>query len=234
MSGNNSTPNNGWVHLNVGGKVFQTTKETLSKYPESILARMVNGDLPSKKDETGAYIIDHDPENFHVILNYLRTSVLNLDGNKKVMKELFREAGFYNIQPLVTEIQKQVMEDLLREADLYNIGDDIREAVSAKRRNDSADPTSSNSKKSKADFPPENNAMNIDIKTMTGKTKSLTVRKDCTVATFKTMIQYSEGMPPDQQRLIFAGKQLEDEKTLSDYNIREGSTVHIVLSLKGC
>ncbi|KAI1705548.1 BTB/POZ domain-containing protein [Ditylenchus destructor] len=88
MSGTKPNQNSEWIRLNVGGKVFQTTKDTLSRHPGSFLACLVDGDLPSEKDETGAYLIDRDPEHFRTILNYLRSPVLNLDGNKKVMKEL--------------------------------------------------------------------------------------------------------------------------------------------------
>ncbi|CAF1409731.1 unnamed protein product [Adineta steineri] len=71
------------------------------------------------------------------------------------------------------------------------------------------------------------------VKTLTGKTMILNVNSQMNMLTIKELIQNVEGIPPDQQRLKFYGKKLEDHKTLSDYNISEKSTLHLILELRG-
>jgi len=73
----------------------------------------------------------------------------------------------------------------------------------------------------------------IFVKTLTGKTITMDLEDSDSISTIKQKIQDKEGIPADQQRLVFNGKQLEDDKTVGDYNIQAEANIHLVLRLKG-
>ena len=72
------------------------------------------------------------------------------------------------------------------------------------------------------------------VKTLTGKTVTLSVQPEHTVEQLKQKVQDKVGIPADEQRLVYAGMQLEDGRTVEDYNIRKESTLHVRLRLRGC
>jgi len=94
------------IKLNVGGKIYKTTLDTLKKDPDSMLCAMFSGRFELKVDEDdGAYFIDRDGELFRYILNYLRNGELLCPDDKTIQKELLKEALFYQIQGIIDQLQ---------------------------------------------------------------------------------------------------------------------------------
>ena len=98
------------VNLNVGGSRFSTSRQTLSLTPDSFFTSMLSGRIPTCRDETGALFIDRDPKLFSIILHFLRTKELDLNGVD--ISVLRHEAEFYGVTPLVKRLM--LCEDLDR------------------------------------------------------------------------------------------------------------------------
>merc|ERR1712000_407068 len=75
--------------------------------------------------------------------------------------------------------------------------------------------------------------MQIKVRTLTGKEIELDIEADYKVSRIKERVEEKEGIPPVQQRLIYGGKQMADEKTAADYQLEGGNTLHLVLALRG-
>ena len=82
-------------------------------------------------------------------------------------------------------------------------------------------------------FNDNNNGFQLFFKTLTGKTITLNAQSNYKIIYIKEMIKLKEGIPIDQQRLVYAGVALEEHRTLADYNIQKESTIHNVLRLRG-
>lgn len=90
--------------LNVGGSLYTTTLSTLTRYPDSMLGAMFSGKHPNSTDENGHIFIDRDGALFRIILNFLRSSKLNLPKNFPDLEQLQDEVDFYQIQPLIDQL----------------------------------------------------------------------------------------------------------------------------------
>ena len=92
------------INLNVGGTKFSTSRQTLTQIPDTFFTGLLSGRIMTFKDDTGAIFIDRDPQQFRVILNYLRNRSLSLEEPSVNLKELKHEAEFYGLAPLVRKL----------------------------------------------------------------------------------------------------------------------------------
>jgi len=96
-----------WIQLNVGGKILQTTRCTLTKDPNSMLYRMFSETSvwESATDQNGAYLLDRDPQYFNPLLNYLRHGDMIIDRNVNV-EGIIKEAEFFQVQGAIESAKK--------------------------------------------------------------------------------------------------------------------------------
>nr|XP_023029575.1 BTB/POZ domain-containing protein KCTD3 [Leptinotarsa decemlineata] len=90
------------LQLNVGGKRFSTSRQTLTSIPDTFFTALLSGRISSLRDEKGAIFIDRDPKIFSIVLNYLRTREIELNGTD--LRTLRHEAEYYNIAPLLRRL----------------------------------------------------------------------------------------------------------------------------------
>ncbi|XP_077996377.1 uncharacterized protein LOC144449677 [Glandiceps talaboti] len=94
------------VYLNVGGKLYTTSRSTLTRYPDSMLGAMFGGDFATQADSEGNVVIDRDGEMFRHVLNFLRTGNLRLPNEFDELDLLEDEADFYQIPDLITFVRE--------------------------------------------------------------------------------------------------------------------------------
>jgi hypothetical protein len=92
------------IKLDVGGTVFKTSLETLTKESDSMLASMFSGRFGMKAQDDGSFFIDRDPTHFRYILNFLRTGKIIVPDDAVVREELLLEANFYNVGPMLEKL----------------------------------------------------------------------------------------------------------------------------------
>ena len=113
------------ISLNVGGTSFATTRQTLMKYPDSLLAKICSTDVHVAKDSNGAYFIDRDPELFRLILNYLRTGYLRKLPPNHNLEDLEIEADYFGLSELLGVIREGIDDDNgSREVIIFDAGND--------------------------------------------------------------------------------------------------------------
>ncbi|KAF2074673.1 hypothetical protein CYY_004023 [Polysphondylium violaceum] len=112
-----------WISLNVGGRVFTTTRSTISRDKDSMLAKMFSENWDSAKDINGAYLIDRSPDYFSPILNFLRCGTITIDEGVNV-EGVYQEARFFNISGMIDKLAVMV-EGLKNKQDVFTRKDVI-------------------------------------------------------------------------------------------------------------
>ena len=108
------------INLNIGGRRFTTSLQTLTKDPDSMLAAMFSGKFEVKPSEDGAFFIDRDGKHFRFILNYLRDGELIVPEGATFLKELEADAKFYQIKGLLRELKDKIQECFEKSVILMN------------------------------------------------------------------------------------------------------------------
>eukprot|EP01027_Heterolobosea_sp_BB2_P017628 GEZU01024960.1.p1 GENE.GEZU01024960.1~~GEZU01024960.1.p1 ORF type:complete len:483 (+),score=114.94 GEZU01024960.1:153-1601(+) len=93
------------VKLDVGGKKYSTSLQTLTRYPDSMLGTMFSGRYPIEQDEDGTYFIDRDGKSFRYIISFLRDDKVSLPTEEYKLRQLLQEVNYYQIEPLEELIQ---------------------------------------------------------------------------------------------------------------------------------
>ena len=156
--------------------------------------------------------------------NYKLTLECNKDANQEVNREILKKV--YSTYKQLDELEAQNKE-------LKDTINRMQKEISMNKAM-SKEANDTDMKQKKSNFSYNCGLGQIFIKTLTERIIELNVEPNDTIEHVKAKVQDREGIPVDQQRLIFAGKQLENRRTLADYNVQRGDTLHLVLRLSGC
>ena len=111
-----------FIRINVGGSLFSTLRSTLTKEPDSMLARIINTTVPTDTDHDGNIFIDRNGDIFKIIINFLRTGNLRIEGSGWSKEELEEEAEYFMLQSLLHAIRRGPKDDGVRDLIIVNIG----------------------------------------------------------------------------------------------------------------
>lgn len=108
IDSSDATSSGNMIKLNIGGQIFQTTKSTLTKF-DGFLKAILESGIPTEKDDSGCIFIDRDAKHFRSILNYLRDGDIDFPDSEKELREILKEAQFYQLEGLI-EMCSEILE----------------------------------------------------------------------------------------------------------------------------